>query len=301
MNLLNNTNTLLAFVRSVETGSFSAAARALGLTPSSVSKAITRLESELRSKLFRRSTRYLEPTEEGLALFGRVAPLLRGLEDATDSMRTDGDARGLLRVSMPGDIGRLLLEPLTTRFLEAHPGLQLDLSLSDRHVDVIREGYDVAFRIGHPADSDLTARLIATLDMILVASPALLSRHGAPDTLEALRALPILRYLFDGRTAAITFADGVSVQPNGRVGLDTGAALRASALAGVGVAHLTRCSVQDDLDRGALVQVLPSHRLPGLPLQSIHAFGRMVPARVRLLTDFVAAEMRELLKTDEGL
>jgi DNA-binding transcriptional LysR family regulator len=295
MNLLNSTNTLLAFVRSVETGSFSAAARALGLTPSSVSKAITRLEAELRSKLFRRSTRYLEPTEEGLALFERVAPLLRGLEDATDSIRT-GDARGLLRVSMPGDIGRLMLEPLTTRFLDAHPGLQLDLSLSDRHVDVIREGYDVAFRIGHPADSELTARPIATLDMILVASPALLSRVGAPATAEELRTLPMLRYLFDGRTAAITFADGTSVQPNGGVGLDTGAALRASALAGVGVAHLTRCSVQDDLDRGTLVQVLPSHCLPGLPLQSIHAFGRMLPARVRLLTDFVAAEMREILK-----
>ncbi len=114
--------------------------------------------------------------------------------------------------------------------------------------------------------------------------------------MEELRTLPMLRYLLEGRTGSITFTDGTSVQPNGRVGLDTGAALRASALAGVGVAHLTRRSVQDDLDRGALVQVLPSHRLPGLPLQSIHAFGRMLPARVRLLTDFVSAEMRELLR-----
>lgn len=297
MNLLNNTTTLLAFVRSVETGSFSAAARALALTPSSVSKAITRLEAELRSKLFRRSTRYLKPTEEGLALFDRVAPLLRGLEDAADAMRTDGDARGLLRASMPGEIGRLLLEPLSTRFLDAHPGLRLDLSLSDRHVDVIREGYDVAFRIGHPADSELMARPIATLAMILVASPALLARHGSPATLDELRNLPMLRYMFENRSAAINFADGTSVLPKGRVGLDTGAALRDAALAGVGVAYLIRCSVQHDLDRGTLVQVLPSHRLSSLPLQSIHAFGRLLPARVRLLTDFVAAEMREILTT----
>ncbi|OBU66032.1 LysR family transcriptional regulator [Stenotrophomonas maltophilia] len=295
MNLLNNTTTLLAFVRSIETGSFSAAARALGLTPSSVSKSITRLEAELRAKLFHRSTRHLQPTEEGLALFERVAPLLRGLEDAADAIRTDGDARGLLRVSMPGEIGRLLQNSLTTRFLDAHPGLRLDLSLSDRHVDVIREGYDVAFRIGYPADSDLTAHPIATLAMALVASPALLSRCGMPVTPEDLRNLPMLRYLFESRSAAITFADGTSMQPNGRVGLDTGAALRAAALAGVGVAHLTRCSVQHDLDCGALVQVLPSRRLQDLPLQTIHAFGRLMPARVRLLTDFVTAEMRQLL------
>lgn len=295
MNLLSNTATLLAFVRSVESGSFSAASRALGLTPSSVSKSITRLEAELGAKLFHRSTRYLQPTEEGLALFERVAPLLRGLEDAADAIRTDGDARGLLRVSMPSEIGRLLLEPLATRFLDAHPGLELDLSLSDHLVDVIREGYDVAFRIGHPADSELVARPIASLTMILVASPALLSRHGTPGTPDDLRRMPMLRYLFESRTAAIMFADGTSVQPRGRVGLNTGAALRAAALAGVGVAHLTRCTVQHDLDSGALVQVLPSLPLPSLPLQYIHAFGRLLPARVRLLTDFVEAEMRRIL------
>lgn len=295
MNLLSNTATLLAFVRSVEAGSFSAASRALGLTPSSVSKSITRLEAELGAKLFHRSTRHLQPTEEGMALFERVGPLLRGLEDAADAIRADGDARGLLRASMPSEIGRLLLEPLATRFLDAHPGLQLDLSLSDHLVDVIREGYDVAFRIGHPADSELMARPIASLTMILVASPELLSRHGAPTTPDDLRRMPMLRYLYENRTAAIRFADGTSVQPSGRIGLNTGAALRAAALAGVGVAHLTRCTVQHDLDCGALVQVLPSQPLPSLPLQSIHAFGRLLPARVRLLTDFVEAEMRRLL------
>jgi len=114
---------------------------------------------------------------------------------------------------------------------------------------------------------------------------ALARSSAAPMRLAGIRSFIACRKA--GRT---------SVQPNGRVCLDTCAALRASALADVGVAHLTRCSVQDDLDHGTLVQVLPSQRLPGLPLQSIHAFGRMLPARVRLLTDFVAAEMRELLR-----
>lgn len=295
MNLINQTPSLVAFVRTVESGSFSAAARSAGMTPSAVSKGIARLEAELGAKLFRRSTRHLSLTPEGQAFFERVAPLLRGIEDSADAVRPAGDARGVLKVSMPSEIGRLLMAPITTRFLARHEGLELDLSLSDRHVDVIREGYDLVFRVGIVQDSDLKSRTLATLDMALVASPAFLARHGQPGTLEQLRGLPFVRYLFRGRALPVGFDDGTSIQPRGRIGLDTGAGLRAAALSGMGVAHLMKCTVQDDLDRGDLVEVLPQLKLPSLPLQSMHAFGRLTPARVRLFTEFVARELQGLL------
>jgi len=295
MNLINQTPSLVAFVRTVESGSFSAAARLADMTPSAVSKAIGRLEVDLGAKLFRRSTRHLSLTPEGQAFFERVAPLLRGIEDSADAVRPAGDARGVLKVSMPSEIGRLLMAPITTRFLARHDTLELDLSLSDRHVDVIREGYDLVFRVGVAQDSDLVSRTLAQLDMALVASPAFLARHGEPATLEQLRGLPFVRYLFRSRALPIRFEDGTSIQPRGRIGMDTGAGLRAAALEGMGVAHLMKCTVQSDLDEGNLVQVLPQLRLPSLPLHAMHAFGRLTPARVRLFTDFVAREIQRIV------
>jgi len=184
MNLLNQTASLVAFVRVVESGSFSAAARMVGMTPSAVSKGIARLEAELGATLFRRSTRQLSLTSEGQAFFERVAPLLRGLEDSADAIRAAGDARGLLRASLPSELGRLLMPSIASDFLAHHETLSLELSLSDRHVDVIREGYDVVFRVGNVQDSDLRARRLALLEMALVASPALLARLGQPTSLE---------------------------------------------------------------------------------------------------------------------
>lgn len=294
MNLLRQTARLAAFVRAAESGSFSAAARATGTTPSAVSKGIGRLEAELGARLFRRSTRQLSLTPEGQVFFDRVAPLLRGIEDSADVVRADGGAHGVLRASMPGEIGRLLAQPISSVFLPRHDRLELDLSLSDHHVDVIREAYDVVFRVGLVADSDLKSRTLASMEMVLVASPAFLARHGPPRSLDQLRRLPFVRYVMRGRSLPVTFADGASIQPRGRLGLDTGAGLRAAALEGAGVAHLMKCTVQEDLDRGALVQVAPELHLPALPLQALHAFGRFAPARVRLFVDFVAQELQRL-------
>ncbi|QSX73876.1 LysR family transcriptional regulator [Lysobacter arenosi] len=294
MNLLNQMPSLIAFVRSVEAGSFSAAARIAGMTPSAVSKGIGRLEGELGAKLFRRSTRHLSLTPDGQAFFERVAPLLRGIDDSADAVRAGGDARGVLRISMPGEIGRLLLEPITRTFLARHEGLELDMSLSDRHVEVIREGYDVVYRVGVASDSELKSRTLAQLDMVLVASPVLLARHGV-STLDELREIPFVRYLLYGRALPITFNDGTSIQPRGRIGLDTGAGLRAAALNGMGVAHLMKCTVQDDLDKGDLVEVMPHRGLPPLPLRAMHAFGNLTPARVRLLTEFIADEIQRIV------
>jgi DNA-binding transcriptional LysR family regulator len=293
-NLLNQSASLVAFVRAVEAGSFSAAARNAGTTPSAISKGIQRLELELGTKLFRRSTRTLSLTQDGEVFFNRIAPLLRGIEDSADALRPEGSARGRLRVSMPSELGRLLMKPITTEFLARHAELELDITLSDRHVDVIREGYDVVFRVGQAMESDLKMRTLARLDMALVASPAFLRQWGTPGSVDALRELPFVRYLLRGRSLPVTFLDGTVVVPHGRIGLDTGFGLRSAALNGMGVAHLMKCTVQADLDSGQLVQLVPKHRLPTIPLHALHAFGRLTPTKVKLLSDFISRAMQSM-------
>lgn len=292
--LLNQSASLVAFVRAVEAGSFSAAARNAGTTPSAISKGIGRLEAELGTKLFRRSTRTLSLTPDGQAFFDRIAPLLRDIDDSADAIRPSGDARGRLRVSMPSEFGRLLMKPIATEFLARHPDLELDIVLVDRHVDVIGEGYDVVFRVGETAESDLKTRTLARLEMALVASPEFLHEQGHPTTVDALRELPFVRYLLRGRSLPVIFADGTTIVPQGRMGLDTGFGLRTAALSGMGVAYLMKCTVQEDIDRGDLVQVMKKHRLPSLPLQALHAFGRLTPVRVKLFSDFIAQQMRDI-------
>jgi DNA-binding transcriptional LysR family regulator len=236
--LLNQVAGLIAFVRVVEAQSFSAAARNAGTTPSAISKSIGRLEAELGAKLFRRSTRTLSLTPDGQAFFDRIAPVLRGLEDAADAVRSKGEVRGRLRVSMPSELGRLFMTSITSEFLATHAELELDLALADHHVDVIREGYDVVIRAGSPVESDLRTRTLAQLDMVLVASPEFLLRRGNPDSIDELRALPFVRYLLEGRSSPVRFMDGTIVVPQGRVAMDSGFGLRAAALDGMGIAYL---------------------------------------------------------------
>ncbi len=178
--LLSEAPGLAAFVRAVEAGSFSAAARDLGTTPSAVSKSVARLERHLGAKLFRRSTRVLALTPEGQAFFDRMAPLLQEIEQSADVVQPSADLRGRLRVSLPSEIARLLMDAILTRFLAQHPSLDLEIGITDRPVDLIREDYDVVFRVGHVPASDLMVRTLAQLEMVLVASPAFLDRWGRP-------------------------------------------------------------------------------------------------------------------------
>jgi DNA-binding transcriptional LysR family regulator len=229
----------------------------------------------------------LSLTPEGQAFFERVAPLLQAIDDSADALRHTGGARGHLRVSMPSELGRLLIPQIHSVFLADHPDLELDLTLLDHHVEVIREGYDMILRVGSLADSDLKRRTLAQLEMALVASPLFLAQRGNPTSIEALRALPFVRYQLNGRTLPIVFANGETLVPRGRIGLDSGFGLRVAALEGMGVAYLMKCTVQQDLDSGALVQVLPDQTLPTMGIHSLHAFGALTPIRVKLFADFV--------------
>lgn len=287
MSSLDHSQGLLAFVRAVQAGSFSGAARLLGVAPSAVSKGVARLEARLGVRLFQRSTRTLTLTREGAAYHERIEPLLRALDEATDSLQSPMAAQGQLRVSMPAAIGRGLTELLTRDFVPRHPRLKLDIGMTDRHVDLIREGYDVAIRVGPAADSELNARLLTEVPLVLVAAPGYLGLHGEPDSIEALSGHRHVRYVHGGRPYPIRFADGRAITPEGVLDTDSGDVLRIAALNGVGIIQVMRSAVDDEIRRGALVVVLPDEPLPTVPVHALHAFGRHTPNRVRALIDFL--------------
>src|ERR1700738_2081458 len=156
--ILEKTAGLVAFVRTVDTGSSRGASRAIGSTPSAVSKSVMRLEQRLGVRLLHRSTRTLSLTAEGQAYYERVAPLLRAIDDAEDVVQEAATARGVLRVSAPQEFGRMLIAAWAPEFLDCHPGLKLELNVTDRFVDIIREGFDLAIRMGTMPDSELASR-----------------------------------------------------------------------------------------------------------------------------------------------
>lgn len=291
MKRLERTTGLFAFVRTVEAGSFSAAARIAGTTPSAVSKNVERLERRLGIKLFLRSTRSLALTTDGAAYYERIAPLLQALEEAGDALGETGSARGRLRISLPGILGPILVDALTRDFMTRHPEIALEISITDRHVDLVREGYDVALRAGEVAATDWIARPLGTLPLVLVAAPAYLERAGVPASIDELREAAHIRYRLGARAYPIGFADGSRLAVDGAIDSDSGQAMRIAALNGAGIAPLLRAAVAGDLAAGRLVEVLPQKPLAAVPVQTLHAFGRFAPLRVRLFHDFVAAAL----------
>jgi len=185
----------------------------------------------------------------------------------------------------------VLMDAVTNDFLPQHPEIRLDIGMTDRSVDLIREGYDLALRAGKLSDSGLAVRTLGELPMALIASPKHLKRNGRPCSLDDLSRAMHVRYMLGGRPFPIRFMDGSVVTPEGRLDLDSGFALRLAALNGVGIAYLLRCTVEADIRSRHLEVVLPQRQLERVPLHFLHAFGRTPPLRVRLFMDFIAAEI----------
>lgn len=289
--ILEKTTGLVAFVRTVDAGSFSAASRLIGSSQSAVSKSVARLERRLGVRLIQRSTRTLSLTAEGTAYYERVAPLLRAIEEAEDIVQAASEAKGLLRVSAPQEFGRMLIASWAPEFLVRHPGVKLELNVTDRNVDIIREGYDLAIRMGSLPDTELMARKLADLHWILVASPAYLERRRHPQTIEDLRSHSCLRYLRAGRPWPFEFASGESIVPDGQFDTDDSGSIRQAALNSAGIAYQLRMTVTDYLNDGRLVEVLPHLAMPALPAYALHAFGRQLPIRGRLFIDFLVEKL----------
>lgn len=293
---MDRTQGLNAFVRSVEAGSFSGGARILGTTPSAISRSIARLERRLEVRLFQRSTRSLTLTDEGQAYFDRVAPLMRDLETAEEALRSGVSVEGTLRVTMPTVLGNALMDEIVEGFLPHHPDLKLQASITDRHVDVIAERFDVALRAGSLPDSGLTVRAIGLIQLRLVASSSYLEIFGRPDRPEGLMHHSHIRYLQDNRPYPLLFADGTTMLPSGRMDVDDGTVMLRSALGGAGIAQLLHPIVAPHLAGGALEEVLPQFPMAQIPLQFVHAYARRPPARVRAFMDFVSERLLPVMQ-----
>ncbi|MDM0071294.1 LysR family transcriptional regulator [Variovorax sp. J31P207] len=293
---VNRSGEMEAFVQVVDRGSFSAGARALGMTPSAVSKLIGRLEARLGTQLVHRSTRKLQLTAEGQLFYERSVRVLADMDEAERCASAGAAPSGRVSINASVPFGQQVLIPLVPRFLELHPQITLNIVLTDRVVDLMEERADVAIRWGALPPSDLVARRLGATGQAIVGAPAYLARYGTPYTPEELeahnrlgftyrRSVPDWPLSIDGRV--------VDIPVNGNVRAGDGEALRALLLAGVGLGRLSLYQVQADLDAGRLVPVLEDFN-PGdtAPIHAVYLGkpGRL-PARVRALLDFLSAHV----------
>ncbi len=290
---------LRAYVRIVELGSFSAAARDLGLRQPTVSKWIAALEDRLAAQLLDRTTRTLRVTEPGQLFYQRARALLAAWAGAQAETRGEPRAlAGRLRVSAPVVFGERFVAPIAPALLRSHPRLELELQLSDRYVDLVEEGVDLAIRVGTPVDSSYRARTLASTPRRLVAAPSYLERFGAPVRPAALtrHACLLHRGLNNRQTWVFTRAGRRHrADVTGRFAANNSAALLTVARAGGGVALLASWLVDPAIERGELVQLLPDYALPPAPIQALMASTRHVHPRVRLLVDALQLELRRAL------
>ncbi|WP_179400862.1 LysR family transcriptional regulator [Burkholderia guangdongensis] len=278
------------FVATVETGSLTAAADKLLLSKQFVSRRIMALEASLGVRLLVRNTRKLAITELGHEFHVRALRILAEIEDAEQAMSESRTAlRGTLKVSAPMSFGVSHVSPLIAAFLAEHPAVRLNLELSDRHVDLIGEGYDVALRIGPLPDSTLIARRIGGLRMIACASPAYLSAHGAPATPADLHRHACLLYGQEGRAGWEFQIDGAhrTFDVSGPLVANNGDAVRDAAVAGLGIALLPEFIVEAALRSGALAPILDAYAPPPLPLNAVYPQHRQSQATCRAFIAFV--------------
>ncbi|MBW8743079.1 MAG: LysR family transcriptional regulator [Sphingomonas sp.] len=287
---------LSLFVAVVEGESFSAAGRALDLSPSAVSRAIDRIEARLGVRLLLRSTRALSLTAEGQAYLQTARRILADLDDAEQQIADQGAPRGRLRVSAALSHGRLCVVPLLGEFAALYPHILVDIALTDTLVDVAAGQADVAIRFGPLADSTLTIRKLGETGRVIVASPAYLARHGTPRRPEDLHSHNCLNFNFRRAEPIWPFrADGrdFSLCVKGNIEANNGETLGQLAANGVGVARVGAFSVVGEIAAGRLIPILEAYN-PG-DVELIHAVfvgGANTPARVRVFVDFLAARLR---------
>lgn len=276
----------------VSAGSFARAAEALGVSASGVSRAITRLEARIGTRLLDRTTRSLRLTDDGRRFYEQVGPLLTEIEDAARAAAGAREAvRGRLRVNVDPFFSHLILAPRLADFLDRHPNLQLEVFTRDGVGDLVAEGIDVAVRFGPPAVPSLIARLLLETSILTVASPAYLARHGRPATPADLAAHSCIQFRdpATGRPFEWEFRRDGAVLPVATTGAllvtDAGTMLGA-CLAGAGIAQVMALGVQDMLRDGRLIELFPDWPDEKFPLYALHPSRHNPPAKVRAFIAF---------------
>lgn len=286
-----------AFLAVAEHGSFTAGAVALSSTPSVLSRAVTRLEVRLGNQLLRRTTRRISLTEAGRLYVEQARVAFSLLDEAErQAQGQDGELRGRVRISVPTTYGHYRLPPLLARFARQHPGVQVELNITNRNVDLVAEGFDLTIRLGHLPDSGLVARKLEDAALCLVASPDYLRHRGTPQILEDLQQHQCLPFVMPstGRIAQWVFKDGnddIDWLPSPFVQVsDDVLGVVSLARQGMGICQSYEFIVRELIERGDLVELLPQLRGRTRPFSVVYAPHRSQSAATRALIDLLTGE-----------
>lgn len=284
---------LSAFAKVVETGGFARAADRLDLSVSAVSRQVAELEAHLGVRLLNRTTRRLSLTESGQAFYERCVQLLADLEEAEEAVTASAVVpRGTLRLTASISFGVAYVAPAIADFLLRHPQLRFDVELSDRAVDIVDEGIDLAIRIGDIGSHALISRRIGVSQLVCCAAPAYLARHPAPGTPEDLAAHPCLTYEYSSIGNLWRFVDAEQrahdVRVTGPAHANNGAMLAALAVAGAGINLEPDFIVATDVRGGRLIPLLPGYTPPTINISAAYPSRRHLSAKVRTFIDFLA-------------
>lgn len=282
---------VLAFTRVAECGSFTSASRKLGVSVSTMTKSVARLEDELGAQLFNRTTRRLALTDCGREFYDRCVGVLAGLEDAEAFVREASQTpRGQVRLCVPVSYGRVTLVPALPEFYAQYPDISLDISFRDVTPDLIGGNFDIGVQIGGLEDSAMITRMLTRGPQMTVAAPAYIARHGRPLTPADLKDHNCIPGRFGPDW---TFRDPsgrpINIRIKGNLLVDSGDALREAAVAGVGVAQSTWWLFRKDLEAGLVIPVLEDYAAEGVPISIVYAANRHMPAKVRAVIDFLVA------------
>lgn len=283
----------LAFAQTARCGSFAAAARDLGQAPSTLAKSVARLEAQLGVKLFHRTTRQVSLTPDGERLYRRCERVLAEVEDLqAEAAGTRAAPSGVIRIDAPLAYGRRILMPPMARLLQRHPQLQLDLRLQDAYADLVRDGLDLAIRIGALPDSRLVAKRFDWQQLVVLASPSYLAARGTPQRIEdlAAHATIVFRMPSSGRVRPWQLREGrrvMEMHPAQRVQVNDGDGMVAAAREGLGLTQIPDYMAADELAAGLLVEVMADRRPPPMPISAVLPSSRLVPPRVRLVLDML--------------
>ncbi|MBD1550732.1 LysR substrate-binding domain-containing protein [Pseudomonas typographi] len=281
------------FARAVETGSFSAAGRQLGLGQPNVSRYVAALEEHLQTRLLHRSTRKLALTPEGQRYYAEVRRILDAVAESESTLRGKVAPSGLLRVACPTALAHAFLLPHLPAFLNQYPDLSLDLQISDRYVNLMDEGAELAIRIGHLEDSALRVRRIGVFERVCVASKSYISRHGIPKVPSDLKNHECVIYTLLSSGTAWRFRDEV-VAVNGRFRVNSPEAVQVVVEAGLGVGHGPRWLFEKGLASGDLQVILGPYSAPPVPVQILFVANRLLPTRASVFMDFIAETFAQI-------
>jgi len=280
------------FSRVVAAGSLSSAARELGLSPAMVSRRLTALEGRLGVRLLNRTTRTVRLTDEGASYYDNCSRLLAEIDEAEAAVSAGRvEPRGTLKVAIPASFGSRHITPLVPRFAERYPNVKLALSLSDRNVNLVEEGFDLAIRIADLEDSSLAARRLAPNRRVVCASPEYLRRHGTPRTPQDLASHNCLTTTDFTMSWEYTDPQGVasSVRISGRYACDNWQVLREWAVAGLGIALKSTWDVREHLEDGSLVPLFPGYTFGSdVAIYAVYPHRRHLPAKTRVFIEFLA-------------